>query len=94
MAAILAVGIFLGVFFSKQQQPQTPGETASALPSEPATPEEEVVEIAQSRIDRISEAVSELGFNPVIERTLIEADLGEGRRLIIPLNRLLIASND
>ena len=93
-AAILAVGAFLGVFFIQQQLPPAPAETAFAQPVHQVSPEEGVVEIAQSRIDRISDAVTEHGFHPVIERTLIEADLGEGRRLIIPLNRLLIASND
>ena len=94
IAAILAVSAFLGVFFNQEHRPPAPTETVSAQPVTPVSPEEEVGEIAQSRIDRISDAVSEHSFNPVIERTLIEADLGEGRRLIIPLNRLLIASND
>lgn len=94
IAAILTIGAFLGGFFTQQLRPPAPKEIASTLPATQPTAEEDVVEIAQSRIDRISEAVAEQGFNPVIERTLIQADLGEGRRLIIPLNRLLVASGD
>ena len=94
IAAILAIGAFLGGFFTQQLRPPAPKEIASTLPVTQPTAQEDVVEIAQSRIDRISEAVAEQGFNPVIERTLIQADLGEGRRLIIPLNRLWVASSD
>jgi hypothetical protein len=94
IAAILAVGAFLGVLFSQQLQPPPSLDSVAVQPTTPLLPPEDVVEITQSRIDRISDAVSEHGFNPVIERTLIEADLGEGRRLVIPLNRLLIASTD
>ena len=94
IAATLTIGALLGGFFTQQLRPPAPKEIASAIPTTQSTDDDGVVEIARSRIDRISEAVSEQGFNPVIERTLIQADLGEGRRLIIPLNRLLVASGD
>lgn len=93
IAAVMALGVFSGYFLPRQSPPpMTPEHTAES--AEPSVElDTEVSQLAQSRIERISDAVSEKGFNPVLETTLIQADLGDGRSLVIPLNRLLIASN-
>ena len=92
LAAVLVIGFVAGYLVHQFPQENSEPEMVSAQSEEVDALNPEVIELAQSRITRISDAVSEQGYDHTLETTLIKADLGEGRSLVIPLNRLLIAS--